>query len=142
MSNNVDLTIIAIAVGVLAIVAIVILLMLVRVLVRLLAIEQSVTQELKVLSGDVRDMVQNVRQTSERVTDAVGTVTRSATWLGRLFSVLVTTSKGRNRERLPKVSDPVPDPTWWLTGLKWGWSLLANHRKKKRKRTPEGSHSA
>jgi hypothetical protein len=76
MSNHVDLTIIAIAVGVMAIVMIVILLMLTKLLVRLFTLERSVTQELKVLSSDVREMVQNVRNTSDRVSDAVGSVSQ------------------------------------------------------------------
>ncbi|MCL5065910.1 MAG: hypothetical protein M1600_12695 [Firmicutes bacterium] len=138
MSTQVDLTIIAIAVGVMAIVMIVILLMLTKLLVRLFTLERSVTQELKVLSADVRELVQNVRNTSDRVSDAVGSVSRTAAWVGRLVTMIASGTRGRNQERVPKLSTSVPDPAWWLTGLKWGWSLVSKRQKRKREKSGSG----
>jgi hypothetical protein len=130
MSNNLDLTIIAIAVAVMAIMAIVILWLMIRLLLRLMALEHSMTQELKSLSTDVREMMQHVRHTSDRVSETVGHITRTVTWLGRIASVVTSFSRGHEEPRKAPRSS-VPDPGWWLTGLKWGLSLISNRRQSK-----------
>ncbi len=143
MTNNLDLTIIAIAVAVMAIMVIVILFLLIRLLLHLLALERSVVEELKSLRTDVRDMVQHVRHTSDRVTETIGTISRTATWVGRMAKVMTSLSRSRHQDYpQQKLSTSSPDPSWWLTGLKWGWSLISRRHTTKPKPPSKGAPPA
>ena len=130
MSSQVDLTIIAIAVGLMAILAVVVVWVLLRMLLHLMALERAVTTELQSLGQELRDILNQVKHTSSQVTETVGRFTRTAAWVGRMASLVIALSD-RSRRATAELPSKTPDPSWWLTGLNWAWSLWSKSRRAK-----------
>ncbi len=127
MSNHVDLTIIAIAVAVMAMTAVVIIVLLARVLLHLMQLEKILREEVRTLSTDVRDVLHNVKRASEHLSQSMGQITRTASWLTRAVGLLVGFARAKRLSERPSPL-AVPGPSWWMTGLRWLWGAYRQRR--------------
>lgn len=134
MTTHVDLTIIAIALLVMAIMAILVVVILVRVLLHLLVLEQELSEELRAISGDIRDVLRNVRDTSFRVSDTVHKVS-SAVRIAAALASVIGSRRWHRDDRRTRTAE-APDPAWWLTGLRWAWSVWSARQARQRGEGP------
>ncbi len=129
MSNHVDLTIIAIAVGVMAIMAVGIIFVLARLLLHVMQLEQMLREEVRSLTADVHNVLHNVNQATEHLSQSVGQITRTATWLTGAVGLLVGFARAKRLEERPsRVS--IPGPSWWMTGLRWLWGAYRQQKRR------------
>lgn len=130
MTTQVDLTIIAIALLVMAIMAILVVVILVRVLLHLLVLEKELSEELRTISGDIHDVLKNVRETSSRVGDTIQKVSSAMRVATALASVMGSRS-WLGREPRARAAE-TPSAAWWITGMRWAWSLWSIRRARRR----------
>lgn len=128
MSSATALTIIAIAVSVLAIIAILAVIFLMRLVLHLIAFEQTLANEL----AELRTLVSHLRETTERVSHTVHDVQLAARRVGGAVGAIASLFVGRtSRSSARDKSRP-----WWITGASLGWALVKSRRQKtKQKRS-------
>jgi len=124
MSSATALTIIAISMAVVAIVAIVAIVFLMRLVLHLIAFEQTLANEL----AELRALVGHLRQTTDRVSQTVHDVQIAARRIGSAMGAVATLFVGRSAA---KSETREKTRSWWITGASLGWRLL----KKRRQRT-------
>ncbi len=128
MSSATALTIIAISMGILAILAILGFIFMLRLTAHLMAFEQTVVREL----AELKQLAAQLRETSERVGQTVHDVQVAARRLGGAVGTvasLLSIVFGRSRPttRLQRLRP------WWITGASVGLSLLRRRQAKKQK---------
>ncbi|NMP21962.1 hypothetical protein [Sulfobacillus harzensis] len=124
MSPATALTIIAIAMAVLAVIAILAVIFLLRLVIHLIAFEQTLGDEL----AELRSLVSNLRETTERVSHTVHDVQIAARRVGGAVGAIASLFMGRNTRATRLKSRP-----WWVTGAALGWTLIKRRRQKKAK---------
>ena len=127
MSVATALTIIAISMGILAILAILGFIFMLRLTAHLMAFEQTVVREL----AELKQLAAQLRETSERVGQTVHDVQVTARRLGGAVGTvasLLSIVFGRSRPttRLQRLRP------WWITGASVGLSLLRRRRQAKK----------
>lgn len=122
MSTATALTIIAIAMAVLATIAIVAVIFLLRLVIHLIAFEQMLGNEL----AELRSLVGHLRETTDRVSQTVHDVRLAARRVGGAMGVVASLFAGRTGRNARQKTRP-----WWLTGAALGWTLVKNRRRKK-----------
>lgn len=127
MSSATALTIIAISLAILALIAIVAVAFLVRLVMHLMAFEENLVHEL----AELRLLVAEVRETTQRVGSTVHDVQIAARRIGGIMGAVASLFLGR---RTSPPANETPSRVWWLTGLSLGWSLLKRRRKKKKQK--------
>lgn len=131
MSSAAALTIIAISVGILAILAILGVIFMLRLVLHLLAFEETVVHEL----GELKQLANQLRETTERVGHTVRDVQVAARRVGgavgtvaSLFSLVMgRTNPSSRRARLRP---------WWLTGASLGMTIWRRRRQAKKNAKP------
>lgn len=126
MSPDLALTIIAVCLMILVVMALAVVVALLMLVRRLIGLEHTVVHQVTNLREEIQSIVHHIRDTSDRVSHTVQDVrktTRAVSKAARRIAGWLGNSSGQ-RTLLAKARP------WWVSGLSMGWSLYQRRRKK------------
>lgn len=129
MNSATALTIIAISMALLAVIAVVAIVFLMRLVRHLMAFERTLVSEL----AELRELMSQFRETTERVSHTVRDVQVAARRVGGVVGAVASIFFARSINNKSSTRDKLRP--WWLTGASVGWTFIKKRRQNRKKRS-------